>query len=116
MNRRAPVDVLVFRVPGAPLPFAVDRTWESVSSRDEPVDVLAILDLARPTSVTGGGVLSLRRRDKRCAFAIQGTPFVAPATRFCAPPEGWGVEVVALAESEALLINPEVLLGPDSSV
>ena len=116
-NRRAPVDVRVFRAPGAPVPFAIDTSWEVEPQvgGNVPVDPLALLDLPRSGSPFEGGALALRRADRRCVFASESVWRTASAARLCPTPADCGVEVVRLEEGEALLLKPEVLLDRTGS-
>jgi two-component system chemotaxis sensor kinase CheA len=113
-NRRTPVELRVFRAPGAPIVFAVDVAWLDHVADETPAaaDPLALLDLPRPsTPPASAAPLLLRRADRCCALFAAGAPRPASALRVCRTPEDSAVEIVQLAEGEALLLRPGVLAG-----
>jgi two-component system chemotaxis sensor kinase CheA len=114
VDRRTPVDLRVFQAPGASIVFAVDVSWQDHAASETPAaaDPLALLDLPRPSSPPASAEpLVLRRADCCCALFVSGAPRQASALRVCRTPEDAAVEVVQLADGEALLLRPGALAG-----
>jgi len=109
-NRRASLDVHVFRPPGATLPFAVDTAWtlHPAPSDRAPVDPLALVGL--PNGTPPGIALvhiELRKAGRACVVPSALPPRLALAARLCPTSPEHPAEIVRLDEVEAVLFKPE---------
>jgi two-component system chemotaxis sensor kinase CheA len=114
-NRRAFVPVRAFRVLGADVTFAIDADWvivDDASPAPPTSDLLEAIDftVGHASSIPAQRLV-LERNGQRIAIATDGSLWEGHALRVCPTPAESEVEVVKLADFEALLVRPDVLFG-----
>lgn len=112
-NRHASLDVVVFRSPFSPISFAIGAQWTPAVDVQpgEAKDLLTLLELPRATEGEVGQTVVLSHGHLRCHVLVAGTLRRASALRLCPTPDDAPVEVVRLADEEALCIRPERVPG-----
>jgi two-component system, chemotaxis family, sensor kinase CheA len=109
-NRRALVDVHLFRAPGGDASFAVEAQWTEESGSDPRVtvhDPLDALEIPRNAAMGTARVLRLTRDGKHRAFSTDGLLRRGTAARLCPTPDEMPAEIVRVGDEEAVLLRPD---------